>query len=29
VTLSTHPILIQGEQQTAHLIWERVGTSEQ
>jgi lipocalin-like protein len=24
VTLSTHPILIQGKQQTAHLIWERV-----
>ena len=26
VTLSTHPILIQGKQQTAHLIWERVST---
>jgi hypothetical protein len=24
VTLSTHPLLIQGKQQTAHLIWERV-----
>ena len=24
VTLSTHPILMQGKQQTAHLIWERV-----
>ena len=27
VKLSTHPILIQGKQQTAHLIWERVSTS--
>jgi hypothetical protein len=24
LTLSTHPILMQGEHQTAHLIWERV-----
>ena len=24
LTLSTHPILIQGKEQTAHLIWERV-----
>jgi hypothetical protein len=24
VTLSTHPILMQGKQQTGHLIWERV-----
>ena len=24
LTLSTHPILIKGKQQTAHLIWERV-----
>ena len=24
LTLSTHPILMQGKQQTAHLIWERV-----
>jgi hypothetical protein len=24
LTLSTHPILIKGSQQTAHLIWERV-----
>jgi hypothetical protein len=23
LTLSTHPILMQGKQQTAHLIWER------
>jgi hypothetical protein len=29
VTLSTHTILIQGEHQTAHLIWERVSTSKQ
>src|SRR5918995_540847 len=29
VTLSTPPILIQGKQQTAHLIWERVSTSKQ
>ena len=24
LTLSTHPLLIKGKQQTAHLIWERV-----
>jgi hypothetical protein len=24
LTLSTHPILMQGKQQTGHLIWERV-----
>ena len=24
LTLSTHPILMQGKQQSAHLIWERV-----
>jgi hypothetical protein len=24
LTLSTHPILIKGSEQTAHLIWERV-----
>jgi hypothetical protein len=29
VTLSTHPILIQGKQQRAHLIWERLSTSKQ
>jgi hypothetical protein len=29
VTLSTPPILIQGNQQTAHLIWERLSTSKQ
>jgi hypothetical protein len=29
VTLSTRPLLLRGIQQTAHLIWERVSTSEQ
>ena len=29
LTLSTRPILLRGIQQTAHLIWERVSTSEQ
>ena len=24
LTLSTHPILLEGRQQTAHLVWERV-----
>ena len=29
LTLSTRPLLLRGIQQTAHLIWERVSTSEQ
>jgi len=29
LTLSTQPLLLRGIQQTAHLIWERVSTSEQ
>ena len=29
LTLSTRPILLGGVRQTAHLIWEAVGTSEQ
>ncbi len=29
LTLSTRPILLEGVQRTAHLIWEAVGTSKQ
>jgi hypothetical protein len=28
LTMSTRPILLRGKQQTAHLIWERVSSSE-
>ena len=29
LTLSTRPLLLRGLEQTAHLVWERVSTSEQ